>query len=624
MESYRDLISRLDDEQRAVTLWRPDQGNLRIQATAGSGKTTTLTALAATLIQEAAWPAARMVVTTFSRKAADEIASRLLRVIDPGATPLMSTWHGLALKTMRAVNSRSWKINRCTELPISKRDADVPSNRQIWRTVTGYQRIPVIGKKGLDTPKLTNAYMDQHLLDTAEGRKLFDGVRESDPPRYLTAWKMFDEYKRAIGVWDWDDLLYAWLHRLEQNPRKHPLLVLVDEAQDNSRVQLNIAQKLASHPEGRLILVGDSRQAIHTWRGAYPELFLEAETRLKAVTRYLHNTYRCPAFVVRMANALVDGEGWADGPAAGSFRDLEGKTTFRREDVTKEVAGRVKAGANPLDIAILARTNAEVGKSTLQLLAAGCNARAQGGGNILRSPVAQDILGWLEVANGCLTKDGWFRVYRSPLRFLSKAWATKVWGRMQQGIPLVSAISDCHSRSSGYGSLLKDIRDLRALDASEGFNLLQTQILFIAKKILKLQTTKGLDATDKNRRRNEERARDDRIAAAMAELAGTFDTLDRFKDLQTLAEKKGEPAVTVSTMHRSKGLEWPVVYVMAEAKKVPLQRGDPDEEKRLFYVAITRAREELHCLFQDAPSPYIIDYLPALNRSDLEKDPTND
>ena len=614
--NYAEALARLDPEQRHVANWTPAEGNLRVQATAGSGKTTALVGLASTLIHRNLWPAAQLVVTTFSRKAADEIAERIGRLVDPTGIK-MSTWHGLGLRLLRARDPAAWNIGRCTELPIGRRAVDVPSSIQIWRDVTGWRSIQSLGRKGLNLDTGLGAILDQHRFDMAKGRRIEEGPSDTDPPYYFVAWKLFEEIKQKRGLWDWNDVLLAWVDLLRQGERKHPLVVLVDEAQDNSKVQLEIAQRLASHPDGRLVLVGDSRQAIHTWRGAHPELFIEAESRLGATTRYLHRTYRCPQRVTAFANALVSGVSWADGPPASAHKALEGITTFRQICVEDEVIQRVQGGESPDRLAVLARTNADVGKLALQLLARGINARVLGGGNILKSRVAQDMLAWVGAVEAP-TEAGWMRVYRTPSRYLRKTWAASVWDKARNGGDLLDAIERTPTRTSGVATLCRDLRNLRKQGT------LGARLDYVAREILGLRANdEKLAASSPDRRQSEERARDDRVAGALVELATAFSVLDDFLALQTLTDDKTAPAVTLSTMHRAKGLEWPIVYVLAEHGKVPHAKGDPDEELRLFYVAVTRAEEELHCVFAEKPSSYIEPYLvPMVHRQKPHNTPS--
>jgi len=599
--NYEEALARLDDEQRHVASWRPTDRNLRIQATAGSGKTTTLVALAATLLRAGAWPAAQLVLTTFSRKAADEIIKRVGDLVDPTGIQ-MNTWHGLGLRVLRQLEPAKWNIRRCIELPIKQRAKDVPSSIQLWRDVVGWWDIAALGRKGLKLDKGLGDILDRHRLDMAEGRRLEHGETNDDPLAYLEAWTLYEQLKKKLNLWDWDDVLYAWQDRLHARERPHPLVVLVDEAQDNSWLQLDIAQRLASHPDGRLVLVGDSRQAIHTWRGAYPQLFIEAETRLGAETRYLHRTYRCPRRVTHLANALVADQPWADGPVSSAFRDIEGVTTFRNASPVEEVTQRVEGGEAPDRFAILARTNADVGNMALRLLASGVNTRVLGGGNILKSPVAQTLLAWAQVAEAP-TEEAWMQVYRTPGRYLRKTWAGSVWQKVAGGMGLVEAMEHTPSNASGLYQLICDVEKVEKITS------LAKRLDYIAHTILGLEKVANLTASSPNRRRNEEKARDDRVAGALIDLAGTFPTLDAFHRLEEVATDTKAPSVTLSTMHKAKGLEWPIVYVCAEAGKVPHTQGDPDEELRLFYVAVTRAQDELHCLYDEAPSPYIVPHL---------------
>ena len=593
--AFEAAMARLDDAQRHVAAWRPEDGHLRIQSSAGSGKTTALVALAANLLRSGMDPQ-RLIVTTFARKAADEIVSRLGALADTYKTNL-STWHGLALRVLRA-RGEQWDVSRCVDMPVARRSPLTPSGLQIWRDVTGWGTIDAIGKKGLDCGM---GLLDAYRLVRANGTLLPD----VDDLEVHTLWSLYEELKAAYGVWDWDDVLYRWRNVLVARQRAAGLIVLVDEAQDNSRLQLEIAKALVDHPEGRLVLVGDSRQAIHTWRGAWPELFIEAETLLGATTRYLTRTYRCPPTVVALANRIVGGQTWAQGPTAEAVKSAPGIVTGERGSAEDVIQQRIQDGESPDRFAVLCRTNAEVGALALILLAVGVNARAVGQRNLLAHRVALDVMAWAQCVEAP-TEEAWMRVYRTPTRYLRKTWAQAVWRHTQAagGGPsaLRVAIMQEPTRASGLDALLDD------LDLVAASTTLVERLGVIAEQVLGLtQPESALRASSADRRASEERARDDRVAQALVQLAHTFPTLADIRALENLNAEPNAPAVTLSTIHRAKGLEWPVVFLIAEKNKLPLHGGNPDEERRLLYVGVTRAEEELHLRYCISPSPYLIE-----------------
>ena len=294
--TYDEALARLDPEQRHVAQWTPAEGNLRIQATAGSGKTTALVALASSLIHGNLWPAAQLVVTTFSRKAADEIAQRIGLLVDPTGIN-MSTWHGLGLRLLRQRNPSAWNIARCTELPIGRRAVDVPSSIQIWRDVTGWRSIQALGRKGLNLDTGLGAILDQHRFDMAEGRRVEDGQRDTDPPYYFTAWKLFEEIKQKRGLWDWNDVLLAWVDLLRQGRTASTPWWCSWTRRRTTRKCATWRSRSGSRRTrtGVSCWLGTRGRRSTHGAGAHPELFIEAESRLGATTRYLHRTYRCPA-----------------------------------------------------------------------------------------------------------------------------------------------------------------------------------------------------------------------------------------------------------------------------------------------------------------------------------------
>jgi len=131
-------------------------------------------------------------------------------------------------------------------------------------------------------------------------------------PHLFEVWSLYEEAKAGLNVYDFEDLLYAyWKRGTDQ-----AALVMVDEAQDNAWIQLDIARQLAERSGGRLCLIGDGRQAIYSWRGADPSIFIEADKKLGAQTMEIPTNYRSGEHVVEAGNAISDGQPWSVGMPA--------------------------------------------------------------------------------------------------------------------------------------------------------------------------------------------------------------------------------------------------------------------------------------------------------------------
>lgn len=263
--------TRLDPFQAAVAGWRPADGNLQVVAGAGSGKTFTVVGGVGQLVRDGV-PPDRIIVTTFTRKAGDELAERTAKVVPAAAFQQLriGTFHGLALRALRAAQPGRWPMQRCLDL--GDRAAGLPGTGLLWKQVCGWGTIRGTNLSGLDLDDAEEAARD---FSGAVEILRAHGIRPGDldlrirfrallgeyVPDCVAAWRLFEAAKRELEAWDFGDVLFAYWRGLRSREIADSAdVVIVDEAQDNSWLQLEIARLLAAG--GRLILVGDSRQCI--------------------------------------------------------------------------------------------------------------------------------------------------------------------------------------------------------------------------------------------------------------------------------------------------------------------------------------------------------------------------
>ena len=608
------LIARLDPDQKNVAAWRPADGNMRVVACAGAGKTTTTVALVADLVRSGSVAPEGVVLTTFSKKAGEELRARLGAVTP---TPVLErmrvgTFHALALRTMRAVEG-GWEINGCIDLDGRTRREGVPAGSAIWRAICSFGAVPGTGKPSLkldDCGRPTDYAMAIDLL-RAQGFTSPDDVPAEKTPaldRWDEAWTAYTAAKRALRAWDFNDVLSAWRGSLIAGRAPADAgVVIVDEAQDNNRVQLDIATGLAG-ASGRIILVGDLRQTIHVWRGSYPDLFAKADQVLGAQTREIPTNYRSLGPIVRLGNKIAHGRDWSLGAAASAHRGGDDRDDVieimpgaddqasEADAVAARIAEDIATGASPGHYAVLARTNAARAYFEAALTTRNVPIAVLGGSSIFRTREAEVILAYCALAQhdavGSLE-----RTLNAPKRYLPTTFAHAVRAALVPGVTLPRAIRTAALTGAlkpgsqrGASDLALTIERLRALPWPQ----VPDAVLAIVQKAQ--DEISEADATDED---------SPALYAAVASIAKRFtcaaDLIDFaqrcINGTSALVEgAKGEGRVTLSTVHRSKGLEWEHVYVSATDGVFPHHRAvinEIEDERRLFYVAATRAVDRL-------------------------------
>jgi DNA helicase II / ATP-dependent DNA helicase PcrA len=524
--SVLDRLARLTPDQRAAAT--APSGPILCVAPAGSGKTTTLVARAAWLVDTGTPPDAIRAIT-FNKRAADEMAERL----DPAVAPLGVAPGGVRVRTFHALGREILRDGGVSVEPITDRGALVRSLAP-----------------DADAAELVR-------LDTAISRlKLELGVRPedvaADPDAGPTA-RLFVAYERAIaasGGLDFDDLVLRSIERLETDPsflarwRERCRELLVDEVQDVDRAQLRLALLLAA-PTNRIFLVGDDDQSIYGWRLADVRRVLSLAELLPGLRRVdLEVNHRCPPPVVERAVRLVEHnhERFAKRIRAGTR--ATGRLVLAPDgaDETIRIARAVRTWPDDGSTrAILARTNRELLPAVAVALDLGIPFRAPRIDLVLESEHIETALALLAASPD---RDG-------PI--LSTLGRLRAGETDRDAAEVVSALIGWAARYPDHTRFATAVRAARA---------------------------------------------------RLAEL------------------RRDDAALTLATAHSTKGLEFDHVLVIGmEADRFPSRRAldgadDParalEEERRLGYVAWTRARRTLTLLYDPlVPSSFLLEAFTA-------------
>jgi DNA helicase-2/ATP-dependent DNA helicase PcrA len=599
-----DLLDDLNPAQReAVT--HPG-GPLLVLAGAGSGKTRVLIRRVARLLEEGV-PPHRVLAFTFTNRAAREMRERLEQRV--GAEPARALWvgtfHATAVRLLR-------REAAAAGLPRAFTIYDREDQEGVLREVMQRLELPEASYRPSQVlARISDA--KNALVTPAECERVAVSPWEKQVAR---AYARYDAILRANGALDFDDLIARSVVLLRDDPEagarwaarfQH---VLVDEYQDTNHAQFRFVERLA-RGAGNLFVVGDDDQSIYGWRGADLANVLEFEQAFPGahVVR-LEQNYRSTGNILAAANAVIahnrSRKGktlWCDREAGPPLRfTLGADDAEEARIVRRRLESRVRAGGRLADCAVLYRTHAQSRALELALAEARIAYEMVGGVSFYQRREVKDLLAYLRLAIQPHDHVSFWRAWNTPRRGLGPAVRAQVEARLAAGAPdapaalraLVEAGTLPRPALSGARDLL-GLLDALAHETGAADGALR----------LVLERTRYLESLDGDDDAEERRANvEELVAAAVSHAASGAAGLEDFladSALATDADRvtEGADRVLLLTAHNAKGLEFPVVIVAGlEEGLFPHANSldDPErleEERRLFYVALTRAREEV-------------------------------
>ncbi len=388
-------------------------GNLLVEAVPGSGKTRVVVARAAALLAEGIVPE-RILVLTFSRRAVGELQARLARTTAAGAMPEVRTFHGFAARLLAQTG----------EGGRSRRLLSAPAERALFEHVVATTDLPSLPAGVATSPLfITTAGTTVDDLRRASDTALARFTAEASPrARDLLALEAAQRRSRnRLGVADFDDLI-ARAARLAATPgsavaqtlRGRYAHVLVDEFQDTDPAQLT----LLAHLGGEIFAVGDAAQAIYGFRGAARCAMQTAQRDLAMQPLPLDESFRCPQAMCDLARAV-----WPQPPTLRSEAEVAGEIAYRRAAtpydeasfIGEEVAAAIASGTPPHEIAVLVRSAEPLaGLVATELRSRGVAAIRQGGENVLDDLAVDAMLAALSALADPSEPAAWLRLFGHP------------------------------------------------------------------------------------------------------------------------------------------------------------------------------------------------------------------
>ena len=605
-------LKGLNPPQREAVLH--GDGPLLVLAGAGSGKTRVLTHRIARLIDEGVPPWSILAIT-FTNKAAREMRERVERLAgDMGRDAWILTFHACCARILRRdIDKLGYKPS------FTIYDADDQMNviKQLCKSVN-------LDEKRFPPREIRAAISDakNRVLSPAEWAK-----ESGEDFRAKTISEVYAAYERQLTVnnaLDFDDLILKTLTLFSEHP---PVLaayqhkfshILVDEYQDTNMAQYMLVRLIAGESRN-LCVVGDDDQSIYGWRGADLRNILEFERDFPDCRVIkLEQNYRSTSNILDAANQVIAHNAgrkekalWTD---AGEGEKIRVYRALDERDeaawVVRAIEGRMKRGARAGDFAVFYRTNAQSRVLEEAMVRRGVPYRVYGGMKFYDRKEVKDVLAYMRAVANPDDDQSVRRIINEPRRGIGDATIeTLAQFAQREGMSLLSAVisadeSVLPARALGavrkFGALMLDLTQAGiSLSAGEFLQEVLDKTGYVAA----IRASKDPDAQTREENVME-------LAGAVAEyesqspeggLLGFLENVALVTDLDSMGERP--EAVTLMTIHASKGLEFPHVIVTGMEETVfPLGRatfedGLMEEERRLCYVAFTRAMQSLALTF---------------------------
>ncbi|HYW04122.1 MAG TPA: DNA helicase Rep [Gammaproteobacteria bacterium] len=607
-------MSALNPQQQAAI--RHVDGPALVLAGAGSGKTRVISHKIAYLVRECGIPPGRIGAVTFTNKAAREMKERVAALLGPagGRGLLVCTFHSLGLRMLQREASA----------------AGLRAGFSIFDAEDSAGLLRELARRAADTD---DGAIDavQHRISGWKSALIGPAAalsRAGDDAEAAAA-RLYAEYNRHLHAYnavDFDDLIARPVALLRADPavrerwqnRLHYLLV--DEYQDTNEAQYQLLRSLAG-PAERFTVVGDDDQSVYAWRGARPENLAQLSRdypRLKVIK--LEQNYRSTARILRAANRLIANNGhlfdkrlWSElgnGEAVRviACRDAEGEA----ERVAAEIVQhRFRHRTRPGDYAILYRGNHQSKPFEKALREHQIPYRISGGGSFFERSEIKDLMGYLRLLANPDDDAAFLRVVNVPRREIGAATLERLgtYAR-ERGVSLLAACSELglgQHLPERYHQRLQRFATWREEAARRAASEPVPQLLEWL--LADLDYEAWLYETCRDSRRAERRMRSvAELADWLARLAGQADRETGLASLvshislmgileRSESEDPGD-AVQLMTLHAAKGLEFDHVFLAGmEEELLPhrtsIENDDVEEERRLAYVGITRARRSL-------------------------------
>lgn len=611
-------------EQEEAIMHR--DGPAMVLAGPGAGKTYVITNRVKALIDEYGVKPEQILVVTFSKAAAVEMKERFEMLTGGQRLPVrFGTFHSVFFQILRL--AYHYEVKDIATPALKYRFLEETLNE------TGYE---------VDDKKEFLSDIEKEI-SRVKGEGIEIDCYFSSACSAEIFQKMYWGYQEKLQrhrCLDFDDMVvytYQLLKEREDIRRRWQAqfrYLLIDEFQDINRLQYETVCMLAE-PENNLFIVGDDDQSIYGFRGAKPGIMLSFPKRFPDTKQIvLGVNYRCSDEIMKAAERLIgkNNERYEKHIVAnkGKEQPVHMKKCENLPDEAEKIVAQIqmyqKEGIAYQEMAVLFRTNMQMRLLAGKLMEHGVPfTMRENLPNLFDTWMAKDIMCYLQLALGNRSREKFLKIANRPVRYLSRTAFTesevsfdklrayyavknqewmeeRIWNFEYdlKNLASLSPYAAIHfiRKGIGYDEFLKTYADERNVNADDWFDVLDEM---------------------------QEMARDKKSIPEFLSFVENYgDTLEEIRQEQKKQQVKEEPGVSLMTMHASKGLEFPVVFVPTLNEDIvpyrkAVQEGNLEEERRMLYVAMTRAKTYLHLSFvkerfhkEAEPSPFLYEISPAL------------
>ena len=615
-----DVTRGLNDEQKKAV--EQTEGPLLIQAGAGSGKTKTLTHRIAHILQENLAFPQQILAVTFTNKAAREMRERIADLLGENPNnrswlPYMGTFHSVCVRLLRMEGEH----------------IGVPRSFVIYDESDRQAAIKQVSKQLMVDEKSFPPRTMAHLISSAKNDALSPQEYSSfaNSPAQKTAAQIYPLYQKALrdaGALDFDDLIMKTLYLLKTTPsvrekyQNHFKYIMIDEYQDTNSAQYQLIKQLINERKN-LAVVGDDWQSIYAFRGADFRNILKFENDFPGATVIkLEQNYRSTKPILDGAHDVItknkqrsDKKLWTSASGGKPVQVVSVSTErAEAETIVRRIRNSVDCGQRRLkDFAVLYRTNAQSRAIEEAFLHYNVPYRIVGGQRFYDRKEIKDVMAYLRFIFQPADRVSFERIVNVPTRGIGAKSLQRFFDYIDENS---SSLQEGLAQADDIPSLPKKARD--------GFRDLH-DIAVSAQSIMEDTTPAGLidsllrridymaylsDGTPAGEARQENVRELLSVAKQFSDmgLAGFLEEVSLISDLDS-ADFKGD-SVTLMTMHAAKGLEFSVVFIpgMEEGifphSRAMYDQSELEEERRLCYVGMTRAKEELYLLHASTRTLY--------------------
>lgn len=608
------ILNKLNEKQREAA--QKIDGPLLILAGAGSGKTRTITYRIAHMINEKGISPYKILAVTFTNKAAREMKERVeLLIGDDAHKAMISTFHSFGVRLLRVYGD---KLGYNANFTIYDTDDQK-------RVIRGILKELVVNDKSLTEGAIVSiiSKLKENSVSILDYEK--ENRFDSNYKIILECYRRYNGALKENNGMDFSDILVN-LHKLLDIPEVLEKLqekfqyIMVDEYQDTNNIQYNIVTKIAKKYRN-ICVVGDENQSIYGFRGANIKNILDFEKDYKdALVVKLEENYRSTSAILTAANEVIknnktakDKNLWTKKPQ-GELITIKECSDGREEVnyIIEEIVKRKNMGKSYREFTVLYRTNAQSRLFEEGLLKYNIPYKVFGGMQFYQRAEIKDIVAYLTVINNPQDTINLNRIINVPKRKIGDKSIEKIrefanganismFDALGQGADIPGLTSGVKIALDELHTTLTDLIELSSDGSvSEVFDELIRRVGYFSY----LNSTYGVEA--EGRIENVEELKN-----SIAELEKTVDFLTLREYLENISlvsatdDLEGESDyVKLMTIHNSKGLEFPVVFltgveddIFPGSKKVLFNPEELEEERRLCYVAITRAEEKLYLTY---------------------------